>query len=89
MTVLSLVFSTLYQSNAQVGKNDIVEESEATSCAVINDEEVKISSRLVELFFGKKEAGDDTVLLMPGGGIFGAKIKQSYVSVQSPGDIAE
>lgn len=89
LTVLSLVFSMLYQSNAQVSKSVTKEESGAVSCAVINDEEVKISSRLVELFFGKKEAEGDTVLLIPGGGIFGAKIKQSYVSVQSPGDIAE
>ena len=89
LTVLSLVFSMLYQSNAQVSKSVTKEESGAVSCAVINDEEVKISSRLVELFFGKKETEGDTVLLIPGGGIFGAKIKQSYVSVQSPGDIAE
>ena len=89
LTVLSLVFSMLYQSNAQVSKSVTKEESGAVSCAVINDEEVKISSRLVELFFGKKETEGDAVLLIPGGGIFGAKIKQSYVSVQSPGDIAE
>lgn len=89
LTALSLIFSMHYQSNAQAHKKAINEESETVSCAVVSDEEVKISSRLAELLFGKKEDEDDTVLLIPGGGIFGAKIKQSYVSVQSPGEIAE
>ena len=62
---------------------------DAVECAAIKDGEVKIGSRLAELFFGKSEAKGDTVLLIPGGGIFGAKIKQSYVSVQSPGDVRE
>ena len=52
------------------------------------DEETKISSRLFELLFGKNEE-NEKVLLIPGGGIFGAKIKQSYVSVQNPGDSKE
>ena len=50
--------------------------------------ETRISSRLLELLFGKDEERQ-TVLLIPGGSIFGAKIKQSYVSVQSPGDTRE
>lgn len=49
---------------------------------------VKISSRLLELIFGTKEE-KETLLLIPGGGIFGAKIKQSCVSVQNPGDTHE
>ena len=51
-------------------------------------EETRISSRLLELIFGKDEE-NAKVLLIPGGSIFGAKIKQSYVSVQSPGDTKE
>ena len=61
---------------------------ECVSCALTKDGEVKISSRFMELLFGKNEDKEE-VLLIPGGGIFGAKIKQSYVSVQSPGDVRE
>ena len=51
-------------------------------------EDTKISSRLLELLFGKEE-DNKSLMLIPGGSIFGAKIKQSYVSVQSPGDSRE
>ena len=52
------------------------------------DEDTRISSRLLELLFGKEEE-NKTLMLIPGGSIFGAKIKQSYVSVQSPGESRE
>ena len=55
-------------------------------------EDTKISSRLLELLFGKDEEKEEekkTLLLVPGGSIFGAKIKLNYVSVQSPGDACE
>lgn len=62
---------------------------EAISCAKdITNGEIKISSRIYELLFGK-EKEEAKVLLIPGGGIFGAKIKQSYVTVQNPGDVHE
>ena len=62
---------------------------DAVSCSKdIANDEIKISSRIYELLFGK-EKEETKVLLIPGGGIFGAKIKQSYVSVQSPGDVHE
>ena len=62
---------------------------EAISCAKdITNSEIKISSRIYELLFGKEEK-ETKVLLIPGGGIFGTKIRQSYVSVQSPGDVHE
>ncbi len=89
LATLSLIFSVLFQTNVQVGNSVTQTKSDTISCAIINDEEVKISSRFAELLFGKKEDEGDTVLLIPGGGIFGAKIRQSYVSVQSPGDISE
>lgn len=50
-------------------------------------DEVKISSRLVELLFGKNNNEEkEAIYLIPGGGIFGAKIKQSCVTVQNPGE---
>ena len=57
--------------------------------AEASSEETRISSRLLELLFGKDKEERQSVLLIPGGGIFGARIKQSFVSVQSPGDSRE
>ena len=62
--------------------------------AVSAEEDVKISSRLWELLFGKDNEGNNApsnerVSLIVGGGIFGARIKQSYVSVSDPMDTAE
>ena len=44
---------------------------------------VKVSSRLWELLFGSDK---QRVLLLPGGTVFGAKVKQSYVSVSDAGE---
>ena len=44
-------------------------------------ENVKVGSRLWELFFGEEKKQDNTVCLVPGGGVFGVKIKQKYVSI--------
>ena len=71
-------------SSILLGAND---EYETCSLSSVN-EDTRISSRLLELLFGKEEE-NEKLLLIPGGGIFGAKIKQSYVSIQSPGDIHE
>ena len=78
-----------YPKDVGAATTVVSDEEWTVECANINDEEVKISSRLMELFFGKSETKGNTVLLIPGGSIFGAKIKQSYVSVQSPGDVRE
>ncbi len=43
---------------------------------------VKVGSRFFELLFGDKgEKGDAEVSLVPGGGVFGVRIKQKYVTV--------
>ena len=57
-------------------------EEECEAC------DVKLSSRLWELLFGKEvETGvDNTLSLAPGGDVFGAKIVASYVSI---GDVGE
>ena len=82
---LSLAFFKMPESETYISN---VSENEILPCSAATEGEIKISSRLVELLFGKTE-GEKTVLLIPGGGIFGAKIKQDYVSVQSPGDSRE
>ena len=68
----------------------IKDSSESVSCAAVADEETRISSRLLELLFGNDgKEEEEAVLLVPGGTIFGAKIKQSYVSVQSQGEVRD
>jgi stage IV sporulation protein B len=65
---------------------------ESALCSVtVSDKETRISSRLWELLFGKeKEEGErEVLLLIPGGAIFGAKVRQSYVTVQNPQDVKE
>ena len=66
----------------------VAQDDAYVTCATNDNEETKISSRLLELLFGKDE-DTEAVLLIPGGDIFGAKIKQSYVSVQNPQDVRE
>lgn len=68
-----------------------VPDESALCSATVSDKETRISSRLWELLFGKeKEEGErEVLLLIPGGAIFGAKVRQSYVTVQNPQDVKE
>jgi stage IV sporulation protein B len=89
LLVVSLSFFALYQdghSEKTTATNPL--ELDSVACSVTSSSDIKISSRLVELLFGKNEE-NKTLYLVPGGGIFGAKIKQSYVSVQNPGETKE
>ena len=60
----------------------------ASAEGVCEECDVKLSSRLWELLFGKdvETVSDSTLSLAPGGGVFGAKIVASYVSI---GDVGE
>ena len=52
--------------------------------------DVKVSSRLWELLFGKEDVAADTterVLLCPGGEVFGAKINRKYITVGDAGEV--
>ena len=42
---------------------------------------VKVGSRFWELFFGEKEEKNEKIMLIPGGDVFGVKIKQKQVTV--------
>ena len=71
-------------------------EGESVMCSTLaSGEEVRISSRILELLFGKKDAKEaknaegDKVLLLCGGTVFGAKVKQSHITVSDPGNIRE
>lgn len=67
------VYATSTQSDA-IGELPYLKEHEKT------DANVKVSARLWELFFGAPQE-QENLLLIPGGEVFGTKIKQSYVSV--------
>ena len=44
-------------------------------------ENVEVGSRFWELFFGEEDKTPEEISLLPGGGVFGVKIKQKHVSV--------
>ena len=47
---------------------------------------VKVGSRFWELFFGEGSNNNEQITLIPGGEVFGVRIKQKYVTVtDSPG----
>lgn len=56
------------------------EKADSTSDYAIEalSEDVKVGSRFLDLFFGKDEK---TAMLLPGGEVFGVKMKQKYVTV--------
>jgi stage IV sporulation protein B len=42
---------------------------------------VQVGSRFFELFFGEEKKNEEAITLLAGGGIFGVKIKQKYVTI--------
>ena len=55
-------------------------EQESGYAPALSDN-VKVGSRFWELFFGEEEKKENPVSLIPGGEVFGVKIKQKYVTV--------
>ena len=67
------------------GHIDISEDSSDASVPTLA-EGVEVGSRFWELFFGNDKKQEEEITLIPGGSIFGVKIKQKYVTVtESPG----
>ncbi len=48
--------------------------------------DVQVSSRIFELFFGKKNDKDEAIMLYPGGSVFGLVINEDGVTVTDAGD---
>ena len=72
------------------GATDIIKEDLAVSASrEVSD--TQVSSRLWELLFGDegqydaKRGGRDELFLIPGGGVFGARIQREHPSVEDPG----
>lgn len=55
-------------------------ETEIDTAPALSDN-VKVGSRFLDLFLGDSKQSDETVSLIPGGGVFGVKIRQKYVTV--------
>ena len=74
-------------SNAYYTENEAVYAIAASSGDTLkNDNQnknVRISSRLYELFFGKQGKSKDIIYLIPGGDVFGIKLKENYITVNS------
>lgn len=87
------VFLLPGQNEIWRGKTDS-KDKDAVACATtVNGDDVKISSRIWELIFGKEDKTENAdakaVLLVPGGTVFGARLKQSHLSVCDPGQAKE
>lgn len=95
LLILIYIFSLLLNTSAGA----FYDSGEVTSFAPISDEEeiyteasasvrddVRISSRIYELLFGKSENKKETLYLIPGGDVFGIKIKEEHVTVSEVQD---
>ena len=59
----------------------VVSENKGCYTRTSKDTGVEVSSRLLELLFGKKKDTSSTVMLYPGGGVFGVHIVEDGVTV--------
>lgn len=90
---LSLTLFTLLSPFKTAAQNIADSPEDAAECSVPDN--IKVDSRLRELFFGKSENPNQALTLIPGGCTFGIKCKQAHVTVTdssgipalSPGDI--
>ena len=56
------------------------EPCEVEECAEALSDNIKVDTRLRELFFGDEKQAHE-IYLVPGGSVFGIKMKQKYVTV--------
>ena len=68
----SAVFAVAYDS-----------DDEYTEALAKARDDVEISSRIYELFFGKQKENRQTLYLIPGGDVFGIRIKEENVTVSN------
>ena len=53
----------------------------AEECVPALSDDTVVGSRFWELFFGEEKKDNEQILLLPGGEVFGVKIRQKYVTV--------
>ena len=89
--VFAILFSLIYTPSNIASNRPLCEcgDKVATASTIVNDD-VKVSLRLWELLFGKNENKSENkeesgeVKLIPGGMVFGAKIKGNCVKISDP-----
>ena len=82
------LFSTLLGTSAYASEREEFSLGDAVSTysdvsTSIKDTDIKISSRFYELLFNKSKNKNDRLYLIPGGDVFGIKIKEANVTVSS------
>ena len=80
-TLLCPLCLSAFAEDRAVVSSDFSEE-----CVPALADGVEVGSRFWELFFGESKKEKEEITLLPGGGVFGVKIKQKYVTVtDAPG----
>lgn len=83
------IYTLLSPLCLKAAAEEYTEDAGGCACeesAPVLAEGVEVGSRFWELFFGESEKKTEPVMLLPGGSVFGVKIKQKYVTVtDSPG----
>ena len=60
----------------------------AVTVSAISDEGVRVSSRIWELLFSKDaQESTEEIYLVPGGGVFGARLKREHLAIEDAGEI--
>jgi len=86
ITVFSLLFSVGVSAQTEVETASILKntsENADTGTVLSTRDNIKVSSRLYELFFGKDKK--EELCLIPGGDVFGIRIKEEFVTVSGAG----
>ncbi|MBE6532872.1 MAG: PDZ domain-containing protein [Ruminococcaceae bacterium] len=81
LAVVLSVYTLLATVGIPVSAEAGAASSENIECAPVLSENVKVSSRLYELLFGKGSKSSEPMSLVVGGDVFGVKIRQKYVTV--------
>ena len=90
ITILSMLgtnVNAFYEDEQAV--TAIAESGEYIDClssAAVSKGDVNVSSRIYELLFGKDKNKKEEIYLIPGGDVFGIKIKEAYVTVSGVKD---
>lgn len=82
------LFSILCGTNVYANEKGAFSSTESVStysnaAGAIKESDIKISSRFYELLFNKTKNKNDRLYLIPGGDVFGIKIKEANVTVSS------
>ena len=83
--ILTLSLYTLLFTLSSAAETGFKSSDASLECVAAATDNIKVDSRLRELFFGNEK--HSATSLIPGGNVFGIKIKQSHVTVTESGNI--